>query len=166
MTFGVDNTLVPSGPVLRSSAIDSEDADVALQCCLTRLARATDDADARQIVLELLSVAADRILLLCGSTLSRRYPRLAKGPLNVQPDELLSAVVERLIKAMRHVRPTRVRAFFALAMKHIRWELNELARELDADKHELLAPDAIAREPEETAEQFSPRGRWILEAIN
>ena len=165
MTYAAAN-FRSSGSVLGNSMIDSEDTDVVLQHCLKRLARATNDADAREIVRDLLSVAADRILLLCGSTLRRQYPRLAKGPLNVQPDELLSAVVERLIKAMRSVRPTYVREFFALAMRHIRWELNKLARELDADRDEPLAPDAIVRAPEESAEQFSPRGRRLLEAIN
>ena len=151
---------------IRPSAIDSEDADGALQHCLNRLERAADEADARQIVRELLSVAAGPILSLCGSTLRRHYPRLARGPLNVRPDELLSVVMERLIKAMRNVRPTHVRAFFALAMKHIRWELNGLARKLDTDPHESLDPDAIAQEPEESAEQFSPRACRIVEAIN
>jgi RNA polymerase sigma-70 factor (ECF subfamily) len=36
-------------------------------------------------------------------------------PLNLQPDELLDAVVEHLLKAMRTVRPQTVRQFFALA---------------------------------------------------
>src|SRR2546423_11390448 len=44
---------------------------------------------------------------------------------------MLSAVVERLIKALRGVRPQTVRQFFALANQHIRWELNDLARRLD-----------------------------------
>ena len=34
-------------------------------------------------------------------------------PLNLQPDELLGAVVERLLKAMREARPQTVREFFA-----------------------------------------------------
>ena len=162
---GIERRETQTGSYLRSSVIDSEDADVALQRGLSQLSRATDDADARAIVRELLSVAAGRILLLCGSMLSRHYPRLAKGPLNVQPDELLGAVAERLIKAMRNVRPSHVREFFALAMKHIRWELNGLARELDADRYERLAPDAIAQEPEAIVAQFSPQARRILEAI-
>jgi hypothetical protein len=37
-------------------------------------------------------------------------------------DELLSSVVERLLKAMREVRPPTVRQFFALANQHMRWE--------------------------------------------
>ena len=44
---------------------------------------------------------------------------------------MLSAVVERLLKAMRSVHPQTVRQFFALANQHMRWELNDLARRLD-----------------------------------
>jgi hypothetical protein len=42
----------------------------------------------------------------------------------------LSAVVERLLKALRAARPQTVREFFALANQHMRWELNDLARRL------------------------------------
>lgn len=146
--------------------LNTEVTDATLQCCLNRLAQAADDADARQIVRELLSVAAGRIFLLCEATLNRHYPRLIKGPFNVQPQELLGAVTERLIKAMRNVRPTHLREFFALAMKHIRWELNGLARELDANRLEHLATDVIADDPEANEEQFSPLGLRILDAIN
>ena len=52
-------------------------------------------------------------------------------PVNLQPDELLNAVVERLLKALRAARPRTVREFFALANQHMRWELNDLARRLD-----------------------------------
>ena len=168
MSYAVDN-FHPAGSCSDRSAISSEDADVAIQRCLNRLALAAYDADARQIVRELLSVAAEPIGLLCRSTLSRHYPRLVRGPFNLQPDELLGAVVERLIKAMRNVRPKHIREFFALVRKHVRWELNEMARGLDAYQYESLTIDAIAREPQDheaTIEQFSPRGRRILEAIN
>jgi RNA polymerase sigma-70 factor (ECF subfamily) len=37
--------------------------------------------------------------------LDRSYPRLLQPPVNSQPDELLSGVVERLLKAMREVHP-------------------------------------------------------------
>lgn len=157
---------IASDSIRRSSVMDTEDTNVAIQGCLNRLARATEDSDARQIVLELVSVGAGRILLLCGSTLSRRYPRLANGPFNVQPDDLLGAVVERLIKAMRNVRPLHAREFFALAMKHIRWELNGLVRELDAQRHEPLPSDVTARDPEASDERFSPLGHRILQAIH
>ncbi len=63
--------------------------------------------------------------------LYRGYPRLMQPPVNLQPDELLGAVVERLLKALRDARPRNVREFFALANQHMRWELNDLARRLD-----------------------------------
>ena len=156
----------PSDSIPRSSVMDTEDTNAAIQRCLNRLAGAADDSDTRQIVRELLSVAARRILLLCGSTLSRHYPRLASGPFNVEPDDVVGAVVERLIKAMRNVRPAHVREFFALTMKHIRWELNGLVRELDAQRYEPLRSEVTARKPEVSDEQFSPLGRRILEAIH
>jgi RNA polymerase sigma-70 factor (ECF subfamily) len=46
----------------------------------------------------------------------------------LQADELLSAVVERLLKALREARSATVRQFFTLAGQHARWELNGLAR--------------------------------------
>ena len=52
-------------------------------------------------------------------------------PLNLQAEEMLSAVVERLLKALREARPATVRQFFALASQHMRWELNDMARRLD-----------------------------------
>src|SRR5262249_8294479 len=134
----VEDNVLSRSSFPNPSAIDSEDTDVVIQRCLNRLARTADDLDAPDIVRELLSVAATKILILCESTLSRSYPRLARGPLNIRADELLSAVAERLIKAMRKVRPIVVRDFFALAKVHIRWELNGLARQLDAHRHETL----------------------------
>jgi RNA polymerase sigma factor (sigma-70 family) len=59
-------------------------------------------------------------------------------------------VVERLLKAMRSVRPTTVRQFFALANQHMRWELNDLARRLDSG-----APAAELRESRIALEQGS-----------
>lgn len=150
----------------RSSVMDTEDTNVGIQRCLNRLAGATDDSDSRQIVRELLSVAAGPIQLLCGSTLSRYYPRLAKSPFNVESDDLVGAIVERLIKAMRNVRPPHVREFFALTMKHVRWELNGLVRELDAQRYEPLPSDVTARESQASDERFSPLGHHILEAIH
>lgn len=151
--------------IQRSFVMDTGDTNAVIQGCLNRLAGAADDSDTRQIVRELLSVAAGPIQLLCGSTLSRYYPRLAKSPFNVEPDDLVGAIVERLIKAMRNVRPAQVCEFFALTMKHIRWELNGLVRELGAQRYEPLRSDVTAREPAASEEQFSPLGHRILEAI-
>jgi hypothetical protein len=53
----------------------------------------------------------------------------------LEADEVLGAVVERLLKAMREIRPGTVRQFFALANQRMRWELNDLARRLDTLDH-------------------------------
>jgi hypothetical protein len=71
--------------------------------------------------------------LLCATLLHRSYPRLTQPPSNVQADELLGAVTERLLKALREARPRTVRQLFALANQHMRWELNDLARRLDLE---------------------------------
>ena len=89
------------------------------------------DAPAEPIIRQLLDRAVGRLQWLSASMLHRQYPRLARPPLNLQSEELLSAVVERLLKALRNARPGNVRQFFALANQHMRWELNDLARRLD-----------------------------------
>ena len=99
----------------------------AVQLYLNALA---GDQPAEPIVRALLDRAVRRLHLLCSRLLYRKYRRLTLPPLNLQPDEMLSAVVERLLKAMRTVRPQTVRQFFALVNQHMRWELNDLARRL------------------------------------
>src|SRR6058998_2994549 len=104
---------------------------IAVQRYLDELAGLTGDSPAEPVIRALLATAVDRLQLLCANLLFRSYPRLTRPPLNLQPDEMLSSVVERMIKAMRGVRPPTVRQFFALANQHMRWELNDLARRLD-----------------------------------
>jgi RNA polymerase sigma-70 factor (ECF subfamily) len=89
------------------------------------------DSSAEPIVRALLDRAVRRLHLLCARLLYRSYPRLTQPPLNLQVEELLGAVAERLLKAMREIHPRTVRQFFALANQHMRWELNDLARRLD-----------------------------------
>ena len=89
------------------------------------------DSLAEPIVRSLLGRAVRRLHLLCATLLHRSYPRLTRPPCNVQADELLGAVEEWLLKALREVRPGTVRQLFALANQHMRWELNDLARRLD-----------------------------------
>src|SRR5215469_14139736 len=91
----------------------------------------TGEAPAEPVVRPLLDRAFLRLQRLCATLLHHDYPRLKHPPLNLQTDELLSAVVERLLKALREARPRTVREFFALAGQHMRWELNDLARRLD-----------------------------------
>jgi RNA polymerase sigma-70 factor (ECF subfamily) len=124
------------------------------------------DQPAEPIVRALLDRAAQRLQLLCGNLLFRDYRRLTLPPLNLQPDEMLSAVVERLLKAMQSVRPQTVRQFFALVNQHMRWELNDLARRLDkqpaaAELHEGLVPA-----PPSSGSALTPEGRRILEEID
>src|SRR5262245_41773551 len=105
-----------------------EQTTVVVQCYLDALAKDTPQETA---IRELLDRAVRRLQLLATNLLYRSYPRLARPPMSLQPDELLGGLVERLLKAMREVRPQTVRQFFALANQHIRWELNVLARRLD-----------------------------------
>jgi len=135
---------------------------VAVQEYLDALA---GDAPADPIVRALLNRAVGRLQILCGGVLGRSYPRLMRPPLNLQTDELLGGVVERLLRAMRAARPKTVRQFFALANRHIRWELNDFARRLDKRPHSVeLSDDAAAAQPEaESAE--TPRFVRMLDAI-
>src|SRR5262245_32050930 len=108
--------------------MSAEPTSAAVQRYLDALA---GDQPAEPIVRALLDRSVRRLQLLCANLLYRKYRRLTLPPLNLQPDELLGAVVERLLKAMRSVRPQTVRQFFALVNQHMRWELNDVARRLD-----------------------------------
>jgi len=143
--------------------MDEEQTTAAVQRHLN--ARAGDQA-AEPIVRALLDRAVRRLQVLCSNLLYRKYRRLTLPPLNLQPDELLSGVVERLLKAMRSVRPQTVRQFFALVNKHMRWELNDLARRLDEQPTvvELLEGETPAAPS--SASVLSPDGRRMLEAID
>jgi RNA polymerase sigma-70 factor (ECF subfamily) len=61
------------------------------------------------VVRALLDRAVRRLHNLCTTLLYRSYPRLTRPPLSIQSDEMLGAVVERLLKALREVqrRPRR-----------------------------------------------------------
>jgi hypothetical protein len=58
------------------------------------------DSPAEPIVQALLDRAVRRLHLLCATLLDRSYPRLTRPPLNLEADELLGAVAERLLKAL------------------------------------------------------------------
>lgn len=150
-----------------SGIVDDYRTTVAVQHYLDELAGVGGDTPAEPIVRELLGRAVDRLRVLCQSLLYRGYPRLTKGPMNLGTDELLSAVVERLIKAMREVRPGTVRQFFALANQHIRWELNDLARRLDNRAAAVELRQSWAELPEaETPSSVSIVTQRILQAID
>jgi len=144
----------------------SGDSTAAVQRYLDELANLHGEAPAEPIVRKLLATAVDRLHLLCRTLLFRSYPRLARPPLSLQTEEMLDAVVERLLKAMREVRPPTVRQFFALANQHMRWELNDLARRLDEESRAVeLRESSVAAPAESSASQLSPNIRRIMESI-
>jgi RNA polymerase sigma-70 factor (ECF subfamily) len=123
------------------------------------------DARSDSLVRGLLDQSVRRLQLLCANLLRRSYPRLARPPLNLRPEELLSSVVERLLKALRAARPGNVRQFFALANQHMRWELNDLARRFDdRPAAQPLADDEVLA-PSASSSGLSPNARRMLEAI-
>src|SRR6202034_1536079 len=101
----------------------------------------------------------------CATLLHRSYPRLAQPPLNLQADELLGAVAERLLKALREARPRTVRQLFALANQHMRWELNDLARRLDDQPSAVELRDGLVPAPASSGSGLSPDGLRMLGAI-
>jgi RNA polymerase sigma-70 factor (ECF subfamily) len=143
--------------------VNTEQTTVAVQRYLMALA---GDQPAEPIVRALLDRAVQRLQLLCGNLLYRDYRRLTLPPLNLQPDELLSAVVERLLKAMRAVRPETVRQFFAMVNRHIRWELNDLARRLDEQPTAIELDAGLVPAPDSSGSSLTPDGRHMLEAID
>ena len=124
------------------------------------------DAPAEPIIRALLDRSVRRLQLLSANLLHRAYPRLARPPLNLQPDELLGGVVERLLKALRGVRPPTVRQFFALADRHMRWELNDLARRLDERPAGVELTEGMAPADASSGSGLSPDGRRMLAAID
>jgi len=142
--------------------MDEEHTTAAVQRFLDKLA---GDAPAEPVVRALLDRAVRRLHQLCDAMLHRGYPRLARPPLNLQADEMLSAVVERLLKALREARPGTVRQFFALANQHMRWELNDMARRLDEQPAAVELPDGLVPAPDSSDSGLTPDGRRMLEAI-
>jgi RNA polymerase sigma-70 factor (ECF subfamily) len=139
-----------------------ERTTVVVQRCLDALA---GEAPAEPIIRHLLDGSVRRLHHLCAGLLYRSYPRLTRPPLNLQTDELLGAVVERLLKALREVRPQTARQFLALAGQHMRWELNDLARRLDEQPARVELCDGMAAAPASTRSGLTPHARRLLEAI-
>ena len=123
------------------------------------------EAPADSAVRALLDRAVRRLHELCADLLHRSYPRLTRPPLNLQAEELLGAVVERLLKALREVRPGTVRQFFALGSQHMRWELNEMARRLDEQPAAVELNEALVFAPFSSDTGLTPDGRRMLDAI-
>ncbi|QEL16324.1 sigma-70 family RNA polymerase sigma factor [Limnoglobus roseus] len=124
------------------------------------------DTPAEPVVKALLDRAVRRLHHLCAALLHRSYPRLARPPLNLHADEMLGAVVERLLKALRQARPGTVRQFFALACQHMRWELNDLARRLDGQPPVPDVDHAQVPAPADSGSVLSPAGRRMIAAID
>src|SRR5262245_19871605 len=123
------------------------------------------EAPAEPIIRSLLDRAVCRLHQLCASLLHRKFPRLTRPPLNLQTDELLGAVVERLLKALQTVRPTTVRQFFALAGPHLACGLNDRAGRLDTQPAAVEVRAGAVPAPPGSVSDLSPTARLILEAI-
>ena len=143
--------------------MSNEQTTAAIQRFLSDLA---GDQPAEPIVRALLDRSVRRLQLLCGNLLHRDYRRLTLPPLNLQPEEILSAVVERLLKAMRSTRPQTVRGFFALVNQHMRWELNDLARRLDKEPTAVELQEATVPAPAVSDSLLTPDGRRMFEVID
>jgi RNA polymerase sigma-70 factor (ECF subfamily) len=142
--------------------MSEEHTTAAVQRYLDELA---GDSPTEPVVRALLDRAVRRLHQLCGSLLYRSYPRLAQPPLNLQSDELLGAVVERLLKALRQARPASARQFFAPACQHMRWELNDMARRLDEQPAAVELYDESVAAPASSDSGLSQASRRILAAI-
>jgi RNA polymerase sigma-70 factor (ECF subfamily) len=145
--------------------MDEARTTAAIQRYLVDLAGISGGSRAEPAVRALLARAVDRLRYLCVALLRGSYPRLTRPPLNLEADELLSAVVERLLKAMGKLRPQTVREFFGLANQHIRWELNDLARRLDEKAPDMELVEGLALAPESSASGISINARRMLDAI-
>jgi RNA polymerase sigma factor (sigma-70 family) len=142
--------------------MDGEQTTVVIQRYLDELA---EEKPADPIIRTLLDTSVRRLHQLCCALLYRSYPRLTRPPLNLQVEEMLSAVVERLLKALREVRPATVRQFFALANRHIRWELNDIARHFDNRGAAVELEEGLVPAPASSESGLSSECRRMLDAI-
>jgi RNA polymerase sigma factor (sigma-70 family) len=143
--------------------VTEEHTTAAVQRYLNALA---EDGPAEPLIRALLERAVHRLQGLCANMLHRSFRRLTRPPLNLETDELLAGVVEGLLKAMRSVRPEGVRQFFALANQHMRWQLTDLARRLDARPAAVPLEEGSLFAPESSGSVLTSDGRRMLEAID
>jgi len=117
------------------------------------------------IVRALLTRTVDRLQMLCSRLLRRNYPRLTRRPAYLETNDVFGALVSRLLRALDEIKPRSVRQFFGLVNTHLRWELNDIARRIDA--HPVV--QRYASEPEDQLPQTtgddSATLHRILEAI-
>jgi RNA polymerase sigma factor (sigma-70 family) len=154
-----------NGSLPRLREMDELRTTAAVQHYLDELVNMRGDSPAEPVIRALLTRAVQRLQFLSSTLLHRSYPRLTRPPLNLQTDELLSSVVERLLKALREARPQTVRQFFGLANQHIRWELNDLARRLDQQSPVVELPDGMPPAPDSSGSGISPKARRLMEAV-
>ncbi|HVU87317.1 MAG TPA: sigma-70 family RNA polymerase sigma factor [Pirellulales bacterium] len=145
--------------------MDFRNTTIAIEHYLGQLARLDGEASTDPIIRALIETSVARLHLLCRTLLLRSYPRLMRPPLNLQSEEMLGAVVDRLLRAMQEVRPRTVRQFFALANQHMRWELNDLARRLDAREPAVEFQEPLFPTAESSASGLTTNARRMLEAI-
>jgi RNA polymerase sigma-70 factor (ECF subfamily) len=145
------------------SAMSEEHTTAVVQRYLDELG---GDSPTEPIVRALLDRAVRRLHVLCATLLYRSYPRLTRPPLNLEADELLGAIAERLLKALHEARPRTVRQLFALANQHMRWELNDLARRLDKQPVAAELCEGLVPSPASSASGLSPNGLRMLRAID
>jgi RNA polymerase sigma factor (sigma-70 family) len=146
-----------------STRIMPDRTTAVVQRCLDALA---GDSPLDPLIRDLLDRAVGRLEMLCANMLYRSYPRLTRPPLALETEEVVGAVVERLLKAMRAVRPRTVREFFGLANQHIRWELNDLARRLDERPADVELREGLVPAPAGSDSVLTPDARRILKAID
>src|SRR5262245_22382681 len=150
---------------LDSLPMDANRTTAAIQGYLDELAGLRGESPVEPVVRTLLGVAAGRLHQLCATLLYRSYPRLTRGPINLVSDEMLSAVVERLMTALRKVRPSNVRQFFQIANQHMRWELNDVARRFDEQTQAVEMGSQEPASPEPSSSQLGPAARRLLQVI-
>jgi RNA polymerase sigma-70 factor (ECF subfamily) len=142
--------------------MSAEHTTLAVQRYLDEL---TAGSPSEPLIRALLDRAVRRLHQLCAGLLFRSYPRLTRPPLNLQVEEMLGAVVERLLKALREARPATARQFFALACRHMRWELNDMARRLDRQPAVVELPAEPPAAPLDSASGLTVDAQRILTAI-
>ena len=145
--------------------MEGERTTVAIQRYLDDLSGSRGESLAEPIVRELLGRATQRLHVLCAALLRRSYPRLTRPPVNLQATEMLSAVIERMLKALREARPGTVRQFFHIAGQHMRWELNDVARRLDQGASQTELGEEVVAPPDDTNSPIGPDAVRMLQAI-
>jgi RNA polymerase sigma-70 factor (ECF subfamily) len=107
---------------------------------------------------DLIARAEARLCARAAAMLYRSFPRLARPPAQLDPSELVNRAAARLLQALQGIQPRTVAEFFALANKHIRWELLELARELERRHAALPDPEA---QPAPDGSSHTPPALWV-----